>query len=84
MKKLSQKQSEVIRLMREGWELGHSCKMEGRSWIQKGGIGKGGNFKNVNSNTFQAIYDRKLIVAIERSFPTHKYALTELGKNCEL
>lgn len=70
--------------MREGWELGHSCTMDGRAWIQKNGVGRGGDTKEIRANTFQAIYDLDLVVATERKFPTHKYGLTELGKTCAL
>lgn len=77
--KLSDKQKEVIRLMREGWELAKSRTFKGRSWLQKNAIGKGGETKYLHRSTFITLYERKLIEG-EYSFPTSKFTLTEIGK----
>ena len=41
--KLSEKQIEVIKYMRIGYELGKRTGFHSRSWIQKGGCGRGGS-----------------------------------------
>ena len=82
--KLSKPQTNVINLMRKGWELGFNHSFEGRSWLQKNGLGNGGQTEDVNANTFQALYDRKLIYVVKESFPSSLYGLTELGKTCTI
>jgi len=52
--KLSKTQLEVLRLMNEGWELGRNNDggWGGRQWwMQKGGLGYGGDDKTINSAT---------------------------------
>ncbi len=75
MKKLTKLMQEVIDLMKNGWELAQSDTYEGRTWIQNGGAGKGGESRRVNANTFQALYSRGLIEITNRKFPTVKYGL---------
>lgn len=81
---LSAKQKEVIKLMREGWELGASKALTRRKWLQKDGIGKGGETKDVHTATFDKLYFSNLIYAPDYSFPSQKYLLTELGKTIQL
>ena len=38
-------------ILKQGWELGNDLSVNGRSWIQEGGLGKGGESKNVSSST---------------------------------
>lgn len=83
MKKLSKAQGEVVRLMREGWELGKSEGMSGGAWLQKNGVGRGGETKTISISTYLALYTKR-IIAGEYTFPTSKYSLTELGKNVQL
>ena len=75
MKKLSKAQQEVVAMMENGWELGVSTSFDGRSWLQKGGCGKGGETKTVSIRTFSALRDAGLIESSGRSFPTEKYRL---------
>lgn len=85
--KLSKTQLEVIRLMKEGWELGRNVT-NGRDvghqwWMQKGGLGYGGEDKTVNSATAWKLYHLGLICKPNPNleFPTEHWALTEEGKN---
>ena len=82
--KLSQRQLEVLRLLKEGWELGHyftwgtiDC------WLQKNGLGFGGETKKVNLNTLHSLRNRGLITFAGRklkdSLSMSRYKLTEKG-----
>lgn len=84
MRKFTEAQAEVIKLMRQHWQLGVSLDMSGRKWIQKDGIGRGGETKKVTSSTFNAINDAGLLECVDNDFPTKKYILNELGKTCEI
>ena len=72
--KLSKTQQHVIDLMESGWELGCSTTMDGRCWLQKGGLGQGGETEDVRHNTVHALYKRGLIEG-HYGFPTKKYTL---------
>ena len=86
--KLSEKQIEVIKYMRIGYELGKRTGFQGsRSWIQKGGCGSGGECIDIMSKTFQSIIDKRLVQLKkeQESFNQPQlYELTDLGKNSEL
>ncbi len=82
--KLSEPQQAVIYLMQEGWELGKSLTMDGRAWMQKNGLGKGGESKDVRTTTLFALVDRGLIEGKAREFPKQRYVLTEKGKQCKV
>jgi len=83
--KLSNKQKEVIKLMREGWEMGKGTSyFHSAARLQKGGIGCGGDVYKMSLNTFNALVDRLLIVESGRKYPSFIYTLTELGKSIEL
>jgi len=68
---------EVLRMMLVGWQLGHRGGLTGGYWLQKGGCGKGGESKDVNSLTICGLRDRGMIEVDVRGFPTIKYRLTE-------
>jgi hypothetical protein len=78
--KLTKAQQEVIDLMRQGWELGVSTTADGRWWLQKGGLGRGGETNNVNANTAHALLRAGLIRSAGYSFPTQHYLLTDKGR----
>lgn len=79
--KLSQRQQEVIDLMKAGWELGRSIGgLTNRSWMQKDGLGRGGETKDVHSNTFFALEDKGLIEVEYEKYPRAKYRLTNKGR----
>lgn len=59
----------VIELLRSGeWELGYASgsRADGRYWMQKGGLSKGGETKNVRSSTMAALERRGLIKIVPR------------------
>ncbi len=72
--KLSKTQQEVIDLMKSGWELGQSMAIHSRTWLQKNGLGRGGETKNVSGATVHALY-RKGLIDSKDNFPTRKYYL---------
>lgn len=77
--KLSPAQLRVVNRMREGWELG---RLHESIWLQKGGCGYGGPSERVNRNTFDALYNAGVIVAVPNQSPFHYpriYILTEKG-----
>jgi len=81
--KLSKVQLEVIRLMKEGWELGRSSGFRPSWWLQKNGLGKGGETKRImNFSTCLKLYDLGLIYkpSPKLEFPTEHWALTDKGK----
>lgn len=83
-KPMSRSQQDVITKMKEGWELGRSTmgvyrSSNPRCWLQKGGLGKGGETQHISLATLWALLDRKLIKQID-DFPTIRYILTERGQ----
>jgi len=70
-------QKEVLEMMRSGWELGQSTGVrDNRCWLQQGGVGRGGEAKDVHSGTVKALLRRKLI-HFTYAFPTGRYELME-------
>lgn len=60
--KLPERQREVLALLLTGdWEIGINRGLHVRAWIQKGGLGKGGESQDVNFNTFHSLYIKGLI-----------------------
>jgi hypothetical protein len=79
--KLSDSQLAVLRDMTDGWELGMYSGFSGGARIQKGGLGKGGQARNVHIGTFSALLQRDLIVRGPGSeFPVTRYRLTPAGR----
>ena len=76
--KLPEKQMEVLSLMNQGWELGQS--FDGRAWLQRDGLGRGGDTKDVHGNTFSSLYNKELVKIEKQGFPTSRYTLTNLAK----
>lgn len=77
MKKLSKTQQEVVELMRSGWELGQGMNLYGRTWLQKGGCGRGGDTKNISSATLFALRKANAIKVKKREWSLETYELTE-------
>lgn len=73
MKKLSKAQQAVLDLMNDGWELGWGLDFHGRCWIQKGGVGFGGESKDISSATAYALRRDGHIVCVENKFPAARY-----------
>lgn len=85
--KLSKKMIEAIRLMREGYELGHNTGYFASVWLQHGGCGNGGNHAKISFSTFFAIQKRNLVEPKPNQSQLARplrYHLTELGKTIEL
>ena len=75
MKGLSAAQQYVIDRMNDGWELGADRTMHGRCWIQKGGIGHGGEAETISISTFQALQQRGIVRSKGHDFPTERFEL---------
>lgn len=73
--KLTKAQERVVARMKEGWELGISLTMDGRVWLQKNGVGRGGETEMVHAATASALVKAGVIVCEKREFPTSKYHL---------
>lgn len=76
---LTHKQIGIIQLMKEGWEMAYDNFMTKRKcWVQKNGVGKGGESIRVEASTFKALKEKGLIKE-EYNYPTSTYRLTESG-----
>lgn len=76
-KKLSKTQQEVVNLMRSGWELSASMTFDRRTWLQKGGTGRGGEMKRVSGATLHALWKAKVLkVKTAQKFPSEIFELT--------
>lgn len=80
--KLSKTQLEVLRLMASGeWELGFTSGFgDAHYWMQKGGLGRGGETKKINVKTGHALYRKGFTELSKLGFPTSHYRLTEKGQ----
>ncbi len=67
---LSKTQQWVVDQMRAGWELGRDSYLPYRTWMQKGGIGRGGKVATVNRRTFYALWKAGVIEVSKDSLPT--------------
>lgn len=79
--KISEAQIKLLQLMDSGWQLGTSSGITSRTWLQKGGCGKGGESRRVNTNTKHALWEKGLIELDKIGFPTTTWKLTEQGKS---
>ncbi len=59
--KLSKPQQNIIDKMANGWELGWSHSFLVRCWLQKGGIGAGGQSEDVSDRSVSALFKQGLI-----------------------
>ena len=78
--KLSKTQQEIVALMEQGWELCRSTSMDGRTWIQENGCGRGGKTKEIRINTVYALHKANRIVCVKGGFPTSHYRLVKNEK----
>lgn len=76
--KLTPTQQRVVDLMEQGWELGCSMTIDGKPWIQQGGLGKGGKTEKVSIATLDGLLKKKVIQMAYRRFPTTAYCLAEM------
>ena len=82
--KLSEKQHDIIWLMQNGWELGFTGF--GGAWVQKNGLGKGGELKRVANVTVIKLIENGFVkptnyISFDFFFPIRTYVLTKLGMN---
>ena len=59
--KLTPTMKEVMVKIREGWAVGYSHGLNPHAWIQKNGVGRGGEAMHVRLDTFFALHDSGLI-----------------------
>lgn len=78
--KLTAPQLRVLRLMRDGWELGIDVGYDGKARLQYGGIGRGGESVPARRDTIRSLSQRKLVEYSIRQYPTQRYQLTALGR----
>jgi len=75
---LTTAQQRVVDLMRAGWELGASMSgIGGGPWLQKDGLGCGGECERVNGNTYSALLSKGVIKTQEARFPTRVLRLSK-------
>lgn len=74
--KLSQPMEDILLAMVSGWGLGSGSSS---IFLQKGGVGKGGQVNRVNSSTVWAL-SRRGLIECKHSFPTSKWRLTPQGR----
>jgi hypothetical protein len=84
--KLTKAQKDIIGRMRNGWGLGRSTWFGNRTWIQDGGIGRGGESKNINRDTADTLESKGLIKRDENQngYSYITFSLTELGKTIDI
>ena len=79
---IGKRQQEILQLMLDGWELGQSLNLHSSFWLQKGGLGKGGEAKhNISPDVCFTLYKKGYIRTKYRKFPREAFELTELGKH---
>ena len=80
---LSKGQLAILELLATGeWELGWYSGIDSSARIQKGGIGKGGEAKDVNMNTFGALKDKGYVIkdTTHNDWRVSKWVLTTRGR----
>ena len=76
--RLSIKEKNILELMKLGWELAYD-NFSTHSWVQKNGIGRGGETVKVSPRTLKSLKEKGLITEIY-SFPCSEYKLVESSK----
>ena len=73
--KLSKTQQNIIDKTNNGWALGTSQMVRSnRSWLQKGGLGRGGDTEDVSIATIRALLKKELLKS-KYGFPKIEYFL---------
>lgn len=67
--------SRALELMAEGWELGVDRSCYGSFWLQKGGVGRGGETKYMGANTGMALLRSGRLRLLESKWHTDSYRL---------
>jgi len=80
--RLGKRQKDILIKMSNGWELGITLTIHGGLWMQKGGLGRGGEaIRNISSDSVWSLYNKHLIKIAYRHFPTQGFVLTRSGKD---
>ncbi len=83
--KLSEKQKEVIRLLRDGWFLGYVDSVIYKSaTLYKGSIENWEQVIFIRYTTLKILLEKKLVKQVGKYFTIKKYPLTEKGKTINL
>ena len=78
---LGSRQREILQLIVDGWELGLDLTLGGNYWIQKGGLGRGGESnRKISSDACQSLRNKGYIAAKYRVFPVQAFELTNAGR----
>ena len=79
---ITPKQKEFLQLIVDGWEIGMGTGFTPRAWIQKGGLGRGGEARDIHFNTFSAMRLKGLIELNEQHqfADPQRYHITEKSK----
>ena len=73
-KKLTRVQEALLEKLRNGWEAGTDNSLEGRSRIQRGGLGRGGPSETVRIDTLIAL-DKAGHIRCEYGYPTKRWVV---------
>jgi len=77
--RLSKPQREVLELLATGaWELGHST-YTGHYWMQRGGLGKGGEMRKVRTDVAYALWKKGYIEEAPAGPNMQSYGITGAG-----
>ena len=69
--KVTKLQQEVLDLLKAGWELGVTSRLvERRVWMQKDGLGKGGETRKIRMSVFEALLAGNYLVRSDSSDTT--------------
>jgi hypothetical protein len=77
---LTPSQQRVVDRMREGWELGKGMGGDGSFWLQRNGLGRGGENETVHASTAHALYTRGVIEVARDRYPFQYWRLTPTWK----
>lgn len=84
MVKLSENQKEVIKKMKEGWNLGTTRAGGIRPILQQGELGYGGNTFGITYTTFNSLRKEGIIKFKKRGQVMNIYLLTDIGKTIDI
>lgn len=75
---LSEAGREVLEKLADGWQIGRSSR--GRTWMQRHGVGNGGDSQNIHGNVFAALMAREFIKHTGGTWPNYKFDITPAGR----
>lgn len=79
--KATELQLGILSRMADGWALGVShANNSGGAWLQKNGIGRGGETISVMASTFRGLRNKGFIEVKRKGFPASEMQLTQAGR----